>query len=121
VTLVIDRTIPADTLHTVLRGLGESTARAHFGVDLDGVELRTDDIDWSLGSGALVVGAALALALALVLSGRWLLAGLLHGQGSERFSALRLVRRRGGRAAHEPPVGVLRRTRTAARRWRAGR
>ena len=83
----IDRTIPADTLHTVLRGLGESTARAHFGVDLDGVELRTDDIDWSLGSGTPVVGAAQDLALALVLSGRRLPTGLLHGQGSERFSA----------------------------------
>jgi len=58
-------------------------------VDLDGVELRTDDIDWSLGSGTPVVGAAeeLALALALVLSGRRLPTGLLHGQGSERFSA----------------------------------
>jgi len=56
-------------------------------VDLDGVELRTDDIDWSLGSGTPVVGAAQDLALALVLSGRRLPRGLLHGQGSERFSA----------------------------------
>ena len=46
-------------------------------VDLDRVELRTDDIDWSLGSGTPVVGAALALAL--VLSGRRLPTGLLHG------------------------------------------
>lgn len=37
-----------------------TTARSlqHFGADLDGIELRADDADWSYGSGEVIVGHA---------------------------------------------------------------
>ena len=55
-----------------------------FGVDLDGVELRADDLVWSAGSGAPVTGPAQALAL--VACGRLLPAGRLGGAAAGRFS-----------------------------------
>jgi uncharacterized protein (TIGR03083 family) len=55
-----------------------------FGVDLEGVELRADDIDWSFGSGALATGPAQALAL--VACGRRLPPGRLSGQAAARFT-----------------------------------
>jgi uncharacterized protein (TIGR03083 family) len=55
-----------------------------FGVDLSDVELRADDIDWSSGSGTLVVGPAQALAL--VACGRLVPAGRLSGEAAARFT-----------------------------------
>ena len=55
-----------------------------FGVDLEGVELRADDLEWSGGSGALVTGPAQALAL--VACGRLLPAGRLNGAAAARFT-----------------------------------
>ncbi len=55
-----------------------------FGVDLSGVELRADDLDWSFGSGALVSGRAQALAL--VACGRRLPPGRLTGEAAGRFT-----------------------------------
>jgi hypothetical protein len=55
----------------------------YFGVDLAGVELRADDIDWSFGSGATVT--ATAQDLALVLCGRKLPAGRLGAGPGARF------------------------------------
>jgi uncharacterized protein (TIGR03083 family) len=83
VPLGIDRAVPEDTLRVVLRELGKSQAVKHFGVDLRGVELRADDIDWALGSGTPVTGAAQDLAL--VLAGRRLPGGRLRGRRSEQF------------------------------------
>jgi len=54
-----------------------------FGVDLAGVELRADDLDWSSGAGALVTGPAQALAL--VACGRLLPPGRLGGEAAGRF------------------------------------
>ena len=56
-----------------------------FGVDLTGVELRADDLDWSFGTGPTVVSGP-AQALALVACGRLLPAGRLHGEAAARFS-----------------------------------
>lgn len=55
---------------------------AFFGVDLDGVQLRAEDIDWSYGSGAAVHGRAQDLLL--LVCGRRVPAGRLHGPGVDR-------------------------------------
>jgi uncharacterized protein (TIGR03083 family) len=84
VPLGIDRKVPEDRLRVVLQNLCTPRAAKFFGVDLLGVELRADDIDWSLGSGTPVSGAARDLAL--VLCGRRLPTGRLQGRASERFT-----------------------------------
>jgi hypothetical protein len=53
-------------------------------VDLERVELRATDMDWSLGSGRPLDGAAADLLL--VLCGRSLPAGRLTGEASARFT-----------------------------------
>ena len=78
-----DRAVPMDRLRLVLDGITPRRV-AFFGVQLDGVELRADDMTWSYGAGTPVRGAAQDLLL--VLCGRKLPAGRLHGRGSERFS-----------------------------------
>ncbi|MEU8524100.1 maleylpyruvate isomerase family mycothiol-dependent enzyme [Streptomyces sp. NPDC048629] len=83
VALGHDRRVPADRLRVLLdevrpRGL------KFFGVDLDGVRLRADDLDWSYGTGAPLHGAAQDLLL--VAYGRRLPAGRLRGAAAGRFS-----------------------------------
>jgi uncharacterized protein (TIGR03083 family) len=77
----LGRTVPADRLAPVLR----ATDPGFFGLDLSGVELRADDLDWSYGSGELVTGPAQVLAL--VVCGRTVPAGRLAGPAAPRFSA----------------------------------
>jgi uncharacterized protein (TIGR03083 family) len=84
VPLGIDRQVPQDRLRIVLRGLGTSKGLKYFGVDLQGIELRADDIDWTFGSGTPMSGTAQDLAL--VLCGRRLPTGRLRGEPSERFT-----------------------------------
>ncbi|KAA2255956.1 maleylpyruvate isomerase family mycothiol-dependent enzyme [Solihabitans fulvus] len=78
VPLGVDRRVPADRLRVVLGGLVTPEGLRFFGVDLTGVELRADDLDWTFGSGTPVSGAAQDLAL--VLCGRRLPAGRLRGE-----------------------------------------
>ena len=85
VPLGIGRRVPEDRLRIVLDSITAPTARKHFGVDLNGIELRAEDLDWSFGSGQRLSGAAQDLAL--VLCGRKLPAGRLHGEPAARFSA----------------------------------
>jgi hypothetical protein len=68
VALGIDRRVPEDRLRIVLSGLTSAKGLKAFGVDLPGVELRADDLDWSFGSGTPMT--APAQHLALILSGR---------------------------------------------------
>jgi uncharacterized protein (TIGR03083 family) len=84
VALGIDRAVPAERIRRIVQGPAFSKGLKHFGVDLDGVELRAEDIDWSYGSGDPLSGAAQDLLL--VLCGRTLPAGRLRGEPSERFS-----------------------------------
>lgn len=84
VALGIDRRVPEDRLRIVMHSFDESKVRRFFGVDLSGIELHADDIDWSFGSGTPVSGAAQDLALALC--GRTLPAGRLRGEPSGRFT-----------------------------------
>ncbi len=85
VPLGIGRRVPEDRLRIVLDSITAPTARKHFGTDLNGIELRAEDLGWSYGSGQRLSGAAQDLAL--VLCGRKLPAGRLHGEPAATFSA----------------------------------
>jgi len=85
VPLAIDRGVPRERARIVLENVAKLSTLGYFGVDLSGVELQADDMDWSFGSGQQVSG--LAQDLALVLCGRKLPAERLRGASSARFTA----------------------------------
>ena len=58
----LDRRVPDERIARVLGIVAGPGAPNFFNVDLSGVELRADDLDWSCGSGAVVTGSAQALA-----------------------------------------------------------
>jgi uncharacterized protein (TIGR03083 family) len=80
----LERPVPRARIARVLAIVALPGSPTLFGVDLSDVQLQADDLDWSFGSGALVTGAAQALAL--VACGRQLPAGRLGGQGAGRFT-----------------------------------
>jgi uncharacterized protein (TIGR03083 family) len=80
----LDRRVPDKRIGRVLGIIAGPGAPNFFGVDLSGVELRADDLDWSYGSGATVTGSAQALAL--VACGRLLPVGRLGGEAAARFT-----------------------------------
>jgi uncharacterized protein (TIGR03083 family) len=80
----LERSVPAAQITRVLGLVAAADAPNMFGVDLDGVELRADDLVWSVGSGATVTGPAQALAL--VACGRLLPPGRLGGAAASRFT-----------------------------------
>jgi uncharacterized protein (TIGR03083 family) len=80
----LERSVPATCITRVLGLVTAADAPNMFGVDLDGVELRADDLVWAAGSGATVTGPAQALAL--VACGRLLPAGRLGGTAASRFT-----------------------------------
>lgn len=84
VGLGLDRVVPADRMRLVLGALSPRSVN-FFGVDLDGIELRADDLDFHYGSGSVLAGSAQDLLL--VLCGRTLPAGSLRGDAAERFTA----------------------------------
>ena len=84
VALGLGRRIPEDRLRMVLASVTGPRSRKFFGTDLDGIALRAEDLDWSFGSGVPVSGQAQDLAL--VLCGRTLPPGHLHGEPSARFT-----------------------------------
>jgi uncharacterized protein (TIGR03083 family) len=84
VPLGLDEPIPAERLQSVLDSVTSPRAARHFGADLAGVELRADDLDWSFGTG--VPLSAPARYLALVVCGRKLPSGRLHGEAAARFT-----------------------------------
>ncbi|MFX0577607.1 maleylpyruvate isomerase family mycothiol-dependent enzyme [Nocardia nepalensis] len=83
VALGLDRVVPADRMRLVLGALSPRSVN-FFGVDLDGIELRADDLDFTYGSGSVLAGSAQDLLL--VLCGRRLRAGRLRGDAAERFT-----------------------------------
>jgi uncharacterized protein (TIGR03083 family) len=84
VALGLDRQVPAERVAMVLAGMKPRNL-AYFGVVLDGIELRATDVDWSFGSGTPVTG--LAQDLLLVVCGRRLPPGRLHGEAATLFTA----------------------------------
>ncbi|MGY1804348.1 maleylpyruvate isomerase family mycothiol-dependent enzyme [Blastococcus sp. SYSU D00922] len=80
-----DDVVSAERVGMVLGGLRPRQV-AFFGVDLDGVQLRADDLDWSYGSGEPVEGRAQDLLL--LVCGRRLADGRLRGPASARFTAV---------------------------------
>jgi len=87
VPLGIGRRVPEGRMRAVLAAVAAPKALKHFGTDLAGVRLSADDIEWTAGpeSGQLVSGAAQDLAL--LLCGRKLPPGRLHGEAATRFTA----------------------------------
>lgn len=85
VPLDIEQAIPEEHLRSVLETITGPASLKHFGTDMDGIELRATDIDWSFGSGMPLAGKAQDLAL--VLCGRKLPSGRLDGESSPRFVA----------------------------------
>ncbi|WP_440106516.1 maleylpyruvate isomerase family mycothiol-dependent enzyme [Streptosporangium sp. H16] len=83
--LGLDRHVPEDRLRIVLGGFEAGKSLKFFGVDIRGIELRADDVDWSIGEGTPMYGAAQDLIL--VLCGRKLPRGRLRGEPSHRFVA----------------------------------
>lgn len=83
--LGIGRRVPPERLLVVLDNAAKLSTLGHFGVDLEGVRLQADDMDWSLGSGVPMTGAAHCLAL--VLCGRKLPDGHLRGEPAAKFTA----------------------------------
>jgi uncharacterized protein (TIGR03083 family) len=76
--------LPEERLRPVLPASLDDRSVKFFGVDLDGIELRASDMDWALGSGVPLEGAAADLLL--VLCGRRLPAGRLTGEPGARFT-----------------------------------
>jgi uncharacterized protein (TIGR03083 family) len=83
VGLGLDRRVPPERVRMVLSALRPRNIK-FFGTDLDGVELRATDVDWTFGSGAPVHG--LAQDLLLVVCGRQLPPGHLDGPAATRFT-----------------------------------
>jgi uncharacterized protein (TIGR03083 family) len=86
VALGLGRQVPAECLGIVLDGITAAKSARFFGTDLDGIELRADDLDWSFGSGTPVSGPAQDLAL--LVAGRKLPPGHLRGEPSARFTGI---------------------------------
>lgn len=76
--------VPEERLRPVLPSSLTDRSVRFFGVQLDGIELRASDMDWSLGSGVPLEGTAADLLL--VLCGRLLPAGRLAGEPAARFT-----------------------------------
>lgn len=84
VPLGVGRRVPDDRLRLVLDAVTSPVALGHFGVDLTGVRLIADDLDWSFGAGEQLTGKAKDLLL--LIAGRQLPDGALRGTASVRQS-----------------------------------
>jgi uncharacterized protein (TIGR03083 family) len=84
VPLGVDLPVPEERLRRVLPASTTDQKVRFFGVDLAGIEFRACDLDWTLGSGTPLTGAAADLLLALC--GRKLPPGRLAGEAAGRFT-----------------------------------
>jgi uncharacterized protein (TIGR03083 family) len=83
-SIPLSRRVPDERIRSVLALVADPSAPNLFGTDLSGVELRADNLEWSLGEGALVEGPAQALVS--IACGRLLPSGRLRGEGAPRFT-----------------------------------
>jgi uncharacterized protein (TIGR03083 family) len=84
VALAADRHPPAERVGLVLKNMSARSI-TFFGADLTGLRLEATDLDWHLGTGAPLRGAAEDILLAIC--GRRLPPGLLSGTAAARFTA----------------------------------
>jgi uncharacterized protein (TIGR03083 family) len=82
VPLGASRRSPDETLRVVLDDLTLGGTHAHFGFDVEGLNLTATDMDWSFGSGTLISGASADLAL--LVCGRKLPGGRIQGDLGQR-------------------------------------
>ena len=85
VPLGLALTVPEERLRRVLPVSANDKTVMFFGTDLAGIQFRADDLDWTLGAGTPLTGAAADLLLAVC--GRKLPPGRLSGEAAARFSA----------------------------------
>ena len=78
VPLGVPRRSPDGTIRIVLDDLTRGDVHEHFGTSIEGRSLQATDLDWSCGSGPPLRGKAEDLAL--VLCGRTLPPGRIHGE-----------------------------------------
>jgi uncharacterized protein (TIGR03083 family) len=81
--LSITYPIPDEAMATVLGLIAGQQGQNAFGVDLDGIELRATDLDWSSGSGAEATGPSRDLLL--LLARRTLAHDAVTGPGAQRL------------------------------------
>ncbi|MFD8530511.1 maleylpyruvate isomerase family mycothiol-dependent enzyme [Streptosporangium canum] len=81
--LSIKNPIPDEAMITVLDLTVGQGSRSLFGVDLDGIELRATDLDWSSGSGAPLEGRSLDLLP--FIAGRRIPHDVFSGPGARRL------------------------------------
>jgi hypothetical protein len=81
--LSITYPIPDRAMTTVLDLITGQDSQSVFGVDLDGIELRASDLDWSSGSGAQAAGPSRDLLL--LLARRPLPHDAVTGPGAQRL------------------------------------
>jgi uncharacterized protein (TIGR03083 family) len=79
-----ERTVPARRIRRVLGIVAPPGGPNRFGIDLTGIQLRADDLEWSVGSGEVLTGPAQVLALAAC--GRRVPPGRLRGRSAARFT-----------------------------------
>jgi hypothetical protein len=85
IPLGLDHPVTDAALRVVLAAASAPRSLKHFGVDLAGVALQADDLDWSFGDGEPLRGPARHLLM--VLCGRSLPDGVLSGPAAARFAA----------------------------------
>ena len=76
--------VPEERVRLVLPASLSDRSVKFFGVDLEGIELQAQDMDWTLGSGVPLTGTAADLLL--VMCGRTLPPGRLTGEPSAQFT-----------------------------------
>jgi uncharacterized protein (TIGR03083 family) len=85
IPLGIEHPVSEPALRVVLDHATTPLSLKHFGLDLTGIRLEADDLDWTFGDGEPLRGAACSLLM--VLMDRRLPAGLLSGAATARFAA----------------------------------
>ena len=84
VPLGLEHPVGEPALRVVLDHATSPLSLKHFGLDLTGIRLEADDLDWSYGDGEPLRGSAHHLLM--VLMDRRLPAGLLSGAPTARFA-----------------------------------
>jgi hypothetical protein len=84
IPLRIEHPVSEPALRVVLDHATTPLSLKHFGLDLTGIRLEADDLDWSFGDGEPLRGGARSLLM--VLMDRRLPTELVSGAASTRFT-----------------------------------